>query len=576
MFANFYLQIMQQVVPLTAWTQPPTTEPLKKVHPYQPKERFYIAKDGRKWYYLLVEREAYEAVNEIKAENEIAETVKVEPKRSGWIPLMAEIPMAELSGKLVIGLQSDERLFTVFDSHIDYAKFVKDVSEDHRCFYEIIMGDFPQKPHFDIEVSRRDHEEYFSNVDRDSLKDIVLEKIFEVLANKDVHLSIERDVLVFSSHGKDKISFHIVLDNCCHCNNAEAKQFYKKVYALLPRELQEMKPPVVDHAVYSKKQQFRIVGSQKFESGRTKLLLKEWSYKGQAIKYKYIEEPESIYHENILQLEASLVSNTSTCFLLPSFFEETDVRPDTIDYKEISRESADKAIQLLAELMGVAPDDPRFPYRFLDLKGGIIVLKRLRPSNCRICSRVHEGENPFLFVIDGAVYFHCRRAPSNKKFFVGRIDVEASGDVLAPINDSDQQVVATQELSGLTVLTMRTTIVRADKSGTEVGVGVLCNDVLEPMKLLASQPTRGVKEPDTLKYQKMEEAETLEELPEKIKKIKKDEEEMRIGALAEEHARNLETQGRSMAKLFEGTKGKKTNCTKVTLKRRKQELITNS
>jgi len=523
---------MEGVVPITAWTQKPTTEaPIVRKKSKYPYERVYVGNDGRKWYFLLVEREVYDADG----------NTKKDPSPRGLIPLMAEVPLAELSGKLVIGLQKDERLFTTFDSHIDFAYFLRNIKEDQRCFYEIIMGEFPQKPHFDIEVSRQDHPEYFATVEPDQLCELILDCILTVFKNKDIELSLERDILIFSSHGENKISFHIVIDNYCHCNNAEAKQLYKKVYALLPAQLQEMKPPILDHAVYSKKQQFRIVGCQKYKSGRIKRLRKEWTFHGKTIVHQYIEEPESLYHEYLLQLESSLVSNTSTCFLLPSFFEESDARPDNIEYKDITQEQADHAIKLLAELMGVTPDDPRFPYRLLDLKGGIIVLKRLRPSNCRICSRVHEAENPFLFVIDGAVYFHCRRAPANKKFFVGRIAPAQSGPNPLPVSEVEVRKEAAVNW---------------------------CTDVVNRIKQLASEPTRPVTMSITLKDVELRRREEEVILPELLERHQKEQEQLLRGVQQEAIQRQLEELARNEKKRLEELKGQSVRAPKVSLQRK--------
>ena len=43
----------------------------------------------------------------------------------------------------------------------------------------------------------------------------------------------------------------------------------------------------VDISVYSPKQNFRIVGSQKWKSGRIKIHHETWKYKGDDIKYQF-------------------------------------------------------------------------------------------------------------------------------------------------------------------------------------------------------------------------------------------------------------------------------------------------
>lgn len=468
-------------VPLTAWTDVTPTPTVRRA----PSRGFYTSGDGRKWYYLLVERGEIEAVDETQGGQVI--TVPRAAK-SKAIPLLSEIPLSELGGKLLVCLHKEERMFTVFDSFFDFANYIRPITDPHRCFYEIIIGDFPQKPHFDIELSRKDHEDIFDTINPESVKDEVIAALLEVLEGKGVKLDLTRDVLLYSSHGRDKISFHIVVDNYCHCNNVEAKQLYQKVVAKLPAHLTALRPAVLDHAVYSKKQQFRMLGSQKFGSGRKKVFHKDWTFRGQPVSYRYVESPENPQHEYLMQLESSLVSNTGMCLMLPTFFEEGDTRPDNYEYKEISPETATRAIQLLADYAGMTPDDKRFPYQLLDIKGSIIVLKRLRPSMCRICSRVHENENPFLFVIEETVYFHCRRAPGNKKLYVGKIGegpVKGPTQIVSVAGPPDDRAI------GLTKVE-HATQVRQDQQA-------FCQDVLARVQGLAAAPTRSVKPPASMR-----------------------------------------------------------------------------
>lgn len=464
------------LVPLTAWTDLTPTPAPRTGTKRDGGGKYYTSGDGRRWYYLLVERSDIDLP-------------EAKPK-SKAIPLMAEIPLAELGGKLLVCLQKEERLFTVFDSLFEFATFTRHITDPHRCFYEIILGDFPQKPHFDIELSRKDHEAIFDTIDPEMVKDEVIAALLEVMTAHGVELNLERDLLLYASHGKDKLSFHIVVDNHCHCNHVEAKQLYQKVLAKLPAALTSLRPAVLDHAVYSKKQQFRMMGSQKFNSGRKKVFQTHWRFRGREITYRCVEPPENPQHEYLMHLEASLVSNTGMCLMLPSFFEPGDARPDNFEYKEISAETAQRALQLLADYAGMAPDDPRFPYQILDIKGAIIVLKRLRASMCRICSRVHENENPFLFVIEDTVYFHCRRAPGNKKLFVGKLN---EGAVKGPTQIVS---VATDDTgAGLTKIS------QAEKTRTEQQVW--CQDVLARVQGLAASTTRTVKEPVSLKTERV-------------------------------------------------------------------------
>jgi len=80
-----------------------------------------------------------------------------------------------------------------------------------------------------------------------------------------------------------------------------------------------------------------------------------------------------------------------------------------------------------------------FPFIVRDVKGSIISLKRLKPSFCKICERVHEHENPYLLVIDDNVYFYCRRN-TDKNLPLGKININLGGvdEFLEEKTDSEE------------------------------------------------------------------------------------------------------------------------------------------
>jgi len=261
-------------------------------------------------------------------------------------------------------------------------------------------------------------------------------------------LDLARDVLIYSSHGSSKKSFHVIVNNYCHYDNKEARRLYDLVFERLsnhinPGETCSMgkKYPHlrkwIDPNVYSSKQQFRILGSQKVRSNRPKILEKVWYYQGNPIEHKYVETPESPGHEMILQLEESLVSNTSSCNILPSFLDETNPS-NTLgsnilcrDVEDISMELAVRALKLCAAKANITINDPKFPYKINSIRGGLVLLKRIRPSRCQICKRIHEYENPYLIIVGSedikTVFFDCRRA-IGKKLLIGQLEATAPGN----------------------------------------------------------------------------------------------------------------------------------------------------
>lgn len=336
-----------------------------------------------------------------------------------------------MQGSLVICwnpgvLDLPKRLFTYFKSYLAFAAFQRKWHpKDQRYFFEVVLGDSAQKPHFDLEQE--------APFPLESLEDIwtsLLTAIIQVLREKGVELIPERDILNFSSHGPNKRSYHVVIDNYCHSNHNEAKAFYDAVVLKLP----EAYRPYVDKAVYSSKQQFRIVGSQKVKSGRVKTLVSPWplfpskesKMAPTLVHYMYSELPENDDMMELLQLEASLVGCTHNCVMLPSFIDTTETMKSlgwSQDQETISDVVAKLAVEQLAMTANLTL--AQLPYKMLGIKGGLVMLKRLKPSICRICKRVHEMENPFLIVVKRQVgyqvYFHCRRASNEAKLDLGII-----------------------------------------------------------------------------------------------------------------------------------------------------------
>ncbi len=328
--------------------------------------------------------------------------------------LLKDHPIDTLKEKLLIHMTAKSRLFTIFNSYLDFAKYELNFKPRDRCFYETIIGDFYQKPHFDIDVNLK--EDSLDNSDK--IIDNLIDSIKKVLERKSVVLDLNRDILHFTSHGKTKQSYHIIIDNFFHHNNLEAKAFYNHVIS----EMDDKYKKFIDASVYSSKQQFRIVGSQKLNSNRPKILSEQWLYKNELIKYQYTEEPTSDKHKMILQLEASLISHTTTCKFFPIFVGKT--RKIFTDNRALTNNEIKYCLNLLASHGGMNYTSPNFPYKFQKVQKSLIVLKRIKPSKCQICQRIHDHENPYLVVNnDNNVYYHCRRAPMNSKWLIGNLKV---------------------------------------------------------------------------------------------------------------------------------------------------------
>ena len=355
------------------------------------------------------------------------------------------------------------RLFGFFTDYLEFVRYQhKYFPLEHRYFYEIIFGALPQKHYFDMEAS-----------DGTNLQETlmaVIDGVVQVYEEKKWNLSLEQDVLIYSSHNSEKQSYHLVITNHCCGDNKENMAFHNLVKSKVGPHLTKY----IDSRVYSSNQQLRILGSQKVGSGRVKTFHKEFIYHGRRIVHQYLEEPESLEHEIILQLEESLISVTHNCQLLsllvtevptPTYAPTEELVPDTIH-----------------QALNVVNNIETYPFRYIGTRGSFILLRRIRPSMCQLCNRIHEHENPFLTVKDGEVYLHCRRAPPGQKVHIGPIAKVVKSDVT---NDSTPSQVerSTSRIDAISLMTLR--VLRSNS----VELLTPCWPVLFPLLLVKPWPS---------------------------------------------------------------------------------------
>jgi len=389
------------------------------------------------------------------------------------------------------GKQKDVHYFAVFKDFIEFGTYQEKVQAEDRCFYEVIFGDHMQKPHFDIDIDQDTLDELLSKMpstekqteeDEDStitdsiptdtsdgqdfpdedpgfegdnfvlnhrsLGDYMLSTLIthliKIFKKKGIVLKPQDDILVYSSHRANKTSYHLIINNYCHQNHLEAKQLHRKALKHIKQDMKSKGleilkalpyEKIIDSSVYSSLQQFRIVGSHKPGTNYDKVFIKHLQVGNFDFVHKYVEDPDDEDHERIIILDESLITNVNSCITLPPFSGKTtypEYRQNNraLMQQDVTKDMARFAINMLATNSGITPEDRRFPFKFMTIKGGLVLLKRIRPSRCSLCSRVHENDNPYLIIGgDGSslkrpVYYHCRRSPITEKKFLGEIDDE--------------------------------------------------------------------------------------------------------------------------------------------------------
>lgn len=291
--------------------------------------------------------------------------------------------------------------FTLFDSHIDLFKFLISIPEQNRVFYECISSDRVdialQKPHFDLDLSSED----FPGINKEYAYlclQSVLDSIDRVMKNYNIPYIFENNCLVFSSHGKsngfDKFSFHIIINNFMHEDNIEAKNFYYLVIAELPMEFRFKS--FVDGMVYSKFQNFRMLWCQKLSSNRPKLL-------DPITKCLSYNEDEADNVKKLRLFEASLISFTNGCELLPSFGNKEQIfryqKQDKITEEQFGHMKY--YFTKRSDLVG--------QYIISGISGNEIRLNRKHGANikCPIHQRIHQNIGAKLYSMGECYYFYC-------------------------------------------------------------------------------------------------------------------------------------------------------------------------
>lgn len=324
---------------------------------------------GKQWYYLYKENES-----------------------AGCKTVQGEYDNETVDHSFLVSYSgvSGKRLFTLFSDPEEYWTYQAKFPERERSFYEVIRGAVGQKPHFDIDIGANGKHFLF---DEEVLMSLKL-AIYKTLAAGDTSVAVG-DMMVYSSHGEKKKSYHVIVDGYCHNNNLEARKFYDDVIAHMNPSHTEY----VDRAVYSSFQNFRMLGSQKHSSGRTKVS---------------DDGSEAGYGEFL----TSMITNVGGCEVLSKYAAVVAQERERINVDlEIGDSQVSKVMELVRDHVAeMGGREGSLVYERAE--NGLVMLKRVRPTMCRVCGRKHQSENPYVSVrANGRVMLFCRR--SDRPEFIG-------------------------------------------------------------------------------------------------------------------------------------------------------------
>lgn len=309
----------------------------------------------------------------------------------------------------------DVREYAAFPTHTELFRYIVE-KNDSQCFlHEIPLAQLPQKPRFDIDIDAERVPNFMEFGAR--LRERLIGRIIDCLAAEGFTLDLKYDLCLYQSHRAEKYSSHIILPYFYHFNRADALAFYEMVV----KDDAELKE-YVDKRIYDANHSLRCVWCRKEEGSAAKLPEIHFSFRGEA----YRHEPKMPYRNDKIKLlrifEESLITFVTYGQALPSW------APDRPEYQvdDIPRHIADEMIAMLPKALEKAP------FVFHGVDGGIVNLRRLQPSFCPLCARVHKKIGTYLTLNNhnGKVHWHCGRC--DEKLEVGQIAETKLQEMNAP------------------------------------------------------------------------------------------------------------------------------------------------
>ena len=293
------------------------------------------------------------------------------------------------SDDIIIGQRGERNLYGMF-KHPDDA-FLFQFGQEQDFLYEVIMGNRKQKPYFDIDI-----EDDIENVRR---YDKMIDNFVCHLSEELNEMETEVDILVFQSHQKNKISYHIVIDGIYLESNDHNRTFCNK---MMTEELKEY-----HDTLYSTLQQFRIYKNRKYKKRNTKIL----SPLSTCLIPKKLDRMDK---ERLIYTK-SLITATNDCQLYP------------IDVVGKIRNLETKTVPLnylsnMAYVMFLGKyRTGAFEIQVCRTSRDttFIEMRSREPYYCKCCKREHDHENPYLQITPRkVVYFSCRRSAKRDRIGV--------------------------------------------------------------------------------------------------------------------------------------------------------------
>lgn len=343
-----------------------------------------------------------------------------------------------------------KRIFGAFTSSVDFYLHYRLL--DRKEHHEVIMGEKPQKPRFDIDLKiEKVPSGWEMNELGNKVRDAVIVACAHVLVGYGVldHVNHILDTLsLYTSSSSTKYSLHIILHKYQHYNNREAREFFRLVvnqsvidgvYNLG----EAVRMAILDPGIYKSSQNFRMLGSGKRVEPptptpmiiRPKMYLNHINIGGITHRFPVPNENDPV---DVMRLfRKSAITDVVGCTHIPIVLP---VKPPIELRLDLPDGYQDTVTECVAQVEGGA-------FSIKRVHGSLFELKRDRPSKCCLCRRIHEAISPYVTISRyGEIVFHCRRAEDAHhsdtsivtKLVIGSLNgVTVKEEVLGDCDDND-------------------------------------------------------------------------------------------------------------------------------------------
>lgn len=297
-------------------------------------------------------------------------------------------------------------LFLYFEDWNNFIDFYSKFPEEYKHFYEIIEDECKFFIDLDGKVEEISNDKWYKNIYE--IKKITEKIIYEITGKKPIILEFES---LYNSN-ENKYSCHLIVSNI----RLPIKQ-NKILCEIILDNLNIDNKKIIDICIYNNWRSLRLEGSSKVNSSR----IKRFKFNNQIIINKIINDGGIV-----TCLEKTIYFDLSTIFLKnysKNLYKEeykkqinnnlkysSDIKK-TYNYNNNDIIFIKNKYREIELFLNKWHDDLNIFYTY-KLINNFILYKRNKSANCKICNRVHDSQNPYIFVKYNNIFFDCRRSNS--------------------------------------------------------------------------------------------------------------------------------------------------------------------